>query len=550
MTNLNFSALLPETRLHEIEQTVASFQRRFTEAHVYLAYHAALPVALTPHLTYCLWANFQLDIGNQNLNMPWIAVADLLLSSLCQEVGEELYEMNPDLRNYLLDRMSHHPRFGQKRLDELAQFLLTYVQQELNDSKSSIQTLAQAQRWTALAYIYPEAAAYGLAKKLTELTLNEKTEWLRIASLSEMIADPLRQAHFESLLTYLQGMRELARGNHIKAESTLESLPAHNQRIVVAGVTLPIPELRDADWHINPIVSKAPSSQLFRFETAKLVRQPRFFRLGSRWIIDRQEQQAALFYESLEGQICLEMVQIPEGNYWMGSENQKGYYHERPQHLVTISSFFMSRFPITQAQWQSIAKTTKVRIELNPNPSDFTGDNLPVEHITWVEALEFCERLQLQTGKPYRLPTESEWEYACRAGTETPFHFGETISPLIATYDGSQRYHAGPKGRPSKQTSVVGNHRAANAFGLEEMHGNVWEWCADHGYDDYTNAPADGSARITNHQTSPRVIRGGSWAHQADACRSTYRNSSIPPTHKVLTIGFRVAVSLPRTDLK
>lgn len=539
----NPSALLPETRSQEIEQAIASFKRRFTQAHVYLAYHAALPIALTPHLTYCLWANFPMDIAKHDLKMPWIAVADLLLSPLCQEVGHELYEMNADLRNYLLDQMIHHPSFGQKRVEELAHFLLSYVQRELNDSKSSTQTLAQAQRWTALAYVYPEVVAHDLATTLAELTLSEKTEWLRLTSLTEAIATPLHQAHFESLLMYLQGMRQLARGNHIQAESTLKSLPAHNNQIVVAGVTLPIPEFQDSNWHINPIASRATSLKSFKFETAKLIRQPRFMRLGSRWVIDRQEQQATLFYEQLEGQVNLEMMRIPEGNYWMGTAHKEGDYRERPQHRVTIASFFLSRFPVTQAQWRAIAKTTKVRIELNSDPSDFQGDNLPVEHITWFEAIEFCERLQLQTGKPYRLPSEAEWEYACRAGTETPFYFGETISPQLASYDGSKRYRSGPKGRSSKQTSAVSAYNAANAFGLDEMHGNVWEWCADHWYDDHTNAPADGSVRITDHRTFPRVIRGGSWMHEPAVCRSSYRNG-IPPTNQVLTIGFRVAVSL------
>ncbi|MBD2775077.1 formylglycine-generating enzyme family protein [Iningainema tapete] len=545
----NYSALLPENRSHEIEQTIASFQRQFTEAHVYLVYHAALPIALTPHLTYCIWATFQMDIKNQDLKVPWIAVADLLLSPLCKEVGYELYEMDADLRNYLLDQMIHHPSFGQKRVEELAHFLLSYVQRELNHSKPSTQTLAQAQRWTALAYVYPEAVAHDLATKLTELKLSEKTEWLRMTSLTETIATPLRKAHFESLLTYLQGMRELARGNHIQAESTLKSLPAHHNRIVVAGVTLPIPEFQDANWNISPIVSKAPSLKSFRFETVKLICQPRFMRLGLRWVIDRSEQQATLFYERLEGQVTLEIVRIPEGNYWMGTANKEGDYRERPQHPVSISSFFMSRFPVTQAQWRAIAKTTKVRIELNPDPSSFKGDNLPVEHITWFEAIEFCERLQLQTGKPYRLPSEAEWEYACRAGTETPFYFGDTISPQLASYDGSKRYRSGPKGQASKQTSEVGSHSAANAFGLDEMHGNVWEWCADHWYDDYTNAPENGSVRITNNRVSPRVIRGGSWINEPSICRSAYRNG-IPPGNKVLTIGFRVAVSLHEAYLK
>lgn len=528
---MNTSALLPETHSPEIAQTIGSFQKRFSDAHLYLAYHAALPIALTPHLTYCLWANFQMDTANQELKVPWIAVADLLLSPLCQQVGYELYEMDAELRKYLLDRMTHHPNFGQKRIQELAHFLLSYVQRELNDSKPSVQNLAQAQRWTALAYVYPESAAHDLADKLSKLKLSEKTEWLRMASLAESIAQPLRQAHFESLITYLQGMRELARSNHTQAESTLKSLPSHDNRIVIAGVILPIPEFGDTDWTINPIASKIPSLKPFKFETAKLIRQLGLIRLRARWAIDRGEGRAKLFSERLEGGVTLEMVCIPEGNYQMGSVRKKEDYRERPQHPVTLASFFLSRFPITQAQWRAVAETDKVRIELNPDPSSFKGENLPVEHITWFEAIEFCERLQLRTGRPYRLPSEAEWEYACRAGTDTPYYFGMNISSQLATYDGN------------KQTSEVGSHRAANAFGLDDLHGNVWEWCADHWYEDYTDAPEDGSVRTTNFRNAYRVVRGGSWSDHPSLCRSAYRNG-IPPENRIIASGLRVAVSL------
>jgi formylglycine-generating enzyme required for sulfatase activity len=545
----NSSALLPETHEGEIEQTIASFKKRFSEAHVDFAYHAALPIALTPHLAYCLWANFQMDISNERLNVPWIAVADLLLSPLCQEVGQERYEMDADLRNYLLEQMIDDSRFGQQRIEKLAYFLLTYVQQELNDSRSSIQTLAQAQRWTALAYVNPDRAARELAQKLNKLTLSEKTEWLRMSSLAETISAPLRQANFGYLLDYLQGMRELARGEKDRAKSILKSLPAHNNRIVVDGVTLAIPKFQANNWKIDPIISKNPALKTFKFETAKLLRQSRFMGLGSRLVVDRQEQQATMFYERVEGQVNLEMVKIPKGIYWMGTTNQEGNYREYPRHQVNISPFFMSRFPITQAQWRTVANTTKVRIDLNSDPSTFKGDDLPVEHITWFEAIEFCERLQLQTGRPYRLPSEAEWEYACRAGTDTPFHFGETISPKLASYDRSKRYRSSAKGRSSKQTSAVGFHHAANAFGLEDMHGNVWEWCADCWYDNYTNAPADGSARIINRRNFHRVIRGGSWMHEPSECRSAYRNG-IPPDNKVLTIGLRVVVSLYEANLR
>ncbi len=174
-------------------QRIQSFREKFGEAHLYLAYHAAFPIALTPHLLYRLWANFQQDIQGKDLKIPWIAVADLLLSPLCHEVGRELYEIEPETRNVLLEQLNNNPQFNKnnhKRIDTLAHFLLAYIQQQLKSPKNSVRSIAQAQRWTALAYIYPEAAARDLALQLTKLSLDEKTEWVRMSKLADTLATP------------------------------------------------------------------------------------------------------------------------------------------------------------------------------------------------------------------------------------------------------------------------------------------------------------------------------------------------------------------------
>jgi len=540
------SAPATEISSSNIVQRIQSFGDKFGEAHLYLAYHAAFPIALTPHLLYRLWANFQQDIQGEDLKIPWIAVADLLLSSLCHEVGRELYEMEPEIRNVLLEQLNNNPRFNKnnhKRIETLAHFLLAYIQQQLNSPKNSVRSMAQVQRWTALAYIYPELAARDLALQLTQLSLDEKTEWVRMSKLAETLAAPLKEAQFEPLLTYLQGMRELARGNEQGVASKFDQLSTHNNRLVVAGVTLSIPEFEKSAWNINTVQVPPPALHQLELEMAELIKQPRFMRLGSKWIVNRHKVQARVFYEQLGQNTILEMVQIQGGEFKMGSPEKEGDYREQPQHLVNIAPSFLSRCPVTQAQWEAIARKDKVRIDLRPTPSRFQGENLPVEQVTWFEAIEFCERLQLQTGRPYRLPSEAEWEYACRAGTDTPFHFGETISPKVATYDSTQKYRSGPKGKSSKQTTEVGSHQAANAFGLSDLHGNVWEWCADHWYDNYINANVDGTARTSNHRSSHRVIRGGSWLDIPNVCRSGYRNG-VPPGNKVLTIGIRVALSI------
>jgi formylglycine-generating enzyme required for sulfatase activity len=537
------SASAPEMSSPGMTPELQVFQERFGDPHLYLAYHAAFPIALTPHLLYRLWANFQADMQGQALQIPWIAVADLLLSPICHEVGYELYEMEQHTRNQLLEQLTDHPGLGQQRLQELAHFLLAYIQQQLKSPRATVRDFALAQRWTALAYLHPEAAAHELALQLAQLSLADKTEWLWLASLAETLADPLRKGNFEPLLIYLQGMRSLARDDDSRAAAQFQTLPTHNHRMVVAGVTLPIPEFRQSVWRISAVQAAPPTFRSLEFKTAELIRQPRFLRLGSKWRVCRQEGQAESFDEPLGEGVVLEMVHIPAGQFRMGAAEKEGDDRERPQHLVTLDAFCLSAFPVTQAQWQVVAKQNKVRIDLHPELSRFKGANLPVEQVTWFGAIEFCERLQLLTGRPYRLPSEAEWEYACRAGTTTPFYFGKTLSPEVATYDSQQRYRSGPKSKASKQTSNVGCYQAANAFGLEDLHGNVWEWCADHWYEDYTDAPADGEARVTDSRSSHRIIRGGSWMHGPSECRSAYRND-VPPDYRVLTIGFRVAVSL------
>jgi len=188
----------------------------------------------------------------------------------------------------------------------------------------------------------------------------------------------------------------------------------------------------------------------------------------------------------------------------------------------------------------------QVNRELKPNPSQFSGSTRPVEKVRWDEAVEFCDRLSAHTGRTYRLPSEAEWEYACRAGITTPFHFGETITPELANYDGTKIYNDGSKGEYRASTTSVEHFEIANPFGLCDMHGNVWEWCQDHWHDTYKGAPTDGSAWLSKNEDARRVRRGGSWAFLPVLCRSAYRISFNPRGTSYL-IGFRVVCSSPRT---
>jgi formylglycine-generating enzyme required for sulfatase activity/tRNA A-37 threonylcarbamoyl transferase component Bud32 len=255
--------------------------------------------------------------------------------------------------------------------------------------------------------------------------------------------------------------------------------------------------------------------------------------------ISCNRQSANFFAEDLSNGIILDMVSILGGSFLMGSLYDTDDT-EYPQHQVTIKSFLMSKFPITQAQWQAVAALPQIKVTLNPNPSRFKGADRPVEAVSWYDAQEFCARLSQKTGHKYRLPSEAEWEYACRAGTATPFHFGETITTDLANYKGIETYAFAPKGSFRQKTTPV-NSFPPNAFGLYDMHGNVYEWCQDYWHKNYQGAPTDGSAWLTAGNQSFRVLRGGCWLYAPGFSRSGCRGSGVP-NYRSNYIGFRVVL--------
>jgi len=273
-------------------------------------------------------------------------------------------------------------------------------------------------------------------------------------------------------------------------------------------------------------------------------------------VIHEYQRTAQYFREDLSNDIQLDMMLIPDGTFIMGSpeEEKDSYNEERPQHEVTIKPFWFGQYQVTQAQWKFVAKLPQVNKELDPDPSYFKGDNRPVERVSWYDAVEFCDRLSRHTKRQYRLPSEAEWEYACRAGTKTPFHFGETITTDFANYDGNQTYGQGPKGVYREKTTEVGSFGVANNFGLYDMHGNVWEWCLDDWHDDYTDAPTDGSAWFNSDdklsdKSGRAVLRGGSWFSNPQYCRSASRDFGawIERDDFNDNIGVRVVCAVGRT---
>ena len=269
-----------------------------------------------------------------------------------------------------------------------------------------------------------------------------------------------------------------------------------------------------------------PSLQSFTFETVTVNAQGK--------ITNRRNLQARYFAEDVGNGVSLEMVQIPGGTFTMGSpaaeaERDKD---EDPQREVTVPGFFMGKYPVTQAQYQAIMGT---------NPAHFQGDKRPVERVSWYDAVEFCQKLSQKTGKTYRLPSEAEWEYACRAGTTTPFYFGETITTDLVNCNGNRPYASAPIGVFRQRTTDVGIF-PPNSFGLHDMHGNIEEWCKDTYKNNYEGAPTDGSAYSSGHDNDFhdfRIVRGGIWFTHALSCRSADRNP-FSRAFRWSYLGFRV----------
>ena len=217
----------------------------------------------------------------------------------------------------------------------------------------------------------------------------------------------------------------------------------------------------------------------------------------------------------------------------MGSpKKEKERDNNETQHKVTLSNgFFMGVHLVTQEQWQAV---------MGDNPSFFKGEkNLPVETVSWDDCQAFVKKLREKDKKAYRLPTESEWEYCCRAGTTTPFHFGETISTDQANYKGNQTYGNGKKGVYREKTTQVGSF-PANSFGLYDMHGNVLQWCQDRFGDNPQEDVVDPQGP---EKGELRVLRGGSWFNIPRLCRSAHRYGNEPGS-RYSDYGLRVCFSV------
>jgi formylglycine-generating enzyme required for sulfatase activity len=357
---------------------------------------------------------------------------------------------------------------------------------------------------------------------LNSLRLKLKLDSELAAAIEAEVQQPYLE-YQRKLEEYEETLVEAIKAESTLSESTLNDLRDYQQHL----------GLRDED--VAPIEQRLMGQQKAPFKVDQS--PPELGDLGGECVSPNTHTS---FTEDLANGVTLEMVAIPGGKFLMGSPESELEQEdcEGPQHTVTLQPFFMGKFPVTQAQWRAVASFPKINIDLQPDPSNFKGANRPVEKVSWYEAVEFCARLSKATGREYRLPSEAEWEYACRAGTTTPFHFGETISPELANYNGNYAYASGSEGIYREQTTEVGSF-SANAFGLYDMHGNVCEWCADHWHNSYDGAPTDGSVWLSENENYSPILRGGSWDSIPWLCRSAYRSCGMPEV-RYDSFGFRV----------
>jgi formylglycine-generating enzyme required for sulfatase activity len=498
--------------------------------------YAAFTLTLTTDLAYQLRERFTPKVD-------WYFAADLLLSGLCDPVGYDLYEMTAATRSVLLSRlMERWDERGDDRteaINGLADFVGEYILYRLSvEEGDRAKQLGDPTQWLALACLRSESEVTEQIKQdLLRLLAqtDDPRERFRLSDMAMGVVDMLGQSGLEAI-----ELRELV--EKLENDEPIDCL-AEIKRIMESEG---FPRLTSKEIEYKTIVFKdaVTIDELKPDEVVAVT----IDRKGKE--INRQTHTVSTFTEQLAEGVGIEMVAIPSGKFMMGSQKDEKeiYDDERPQHEVTVQPFFMSATVVTQAQWRVVAGFDQVLRLIEPNPSRFKGDDLPVEQVSWEDAEEFCLRLSAHAGREwdYQLPSEAQWEYACRAGTTTPFHFGETIVERLANYNASVVYQNEKKGKESKATTPVKKY-LPNSFGLYDCHGNVWEWCQDGWHNSYEGAPGDDRPWIDrNLEIEPsKVMRGGSWINLPWYCRSAFRLYTSRAYH-YRDVGFRVVCSASR----
>ena len=550
MTNDRLNAT---EKKEEAEWLIDRFVRRYSAGDRDLGYrellrYAAVPIVLTPELVGYLRGQF-LPL------LPWVAEADLLLSDLCRVVGYERYVMDSGVQAVLVEELEI---LEPEKVELVARLLVGYVQHVARTNPYFTARQQKHQQWAAMLCVAElrDEAVGQMAIEFEHLsgvvTVQESFGAGRseLAWLAQVVQDLAPRLLEHSGLVRLA----VAVSEAVRKPERLD-VGVRSETFVVGDRTLAFP--------VGLLGGRSgfPALSSFEFETVEIGDGEDFEEPGgeyrSSWrrvkhefevatigfskkkkvIIERESQECWQYLEDLGDGVDLPLVQIPGRSFLMGApeEELESESDERPQHSVMVPEFFMGQYAVTQAQWKVVAGMPQIEIELNPDPSGFKGDDRPVETVSWDEAIEFCARLSEHTGRDYRLPSEAEWEYACRGGTTTAFSFGETIDAEVANYQAQDweyegttypgKYGKGQLGEYRETTTPVGTF-PANIYGLYDMHGNVWEWCEDHWHGDYEGAPEDGIAWLENGSKpdAARVLRGGSWDFYPWRCRSACRD--------------------------
>ncbi|MEB3174183.1 MAG: formylglycine-generating enzyme family protein [Cyanobacteriota bacterium] len=273
-------------------------------------------------------------------------------------------------------------------------------------------------------------------------------------------------------------------------------------------------------------------------------------------VLKRETRQRPGLILPLGEGVELTLLLIPAGQGLLGAPPEEEGFQKKqgPQTQITVSAFALGQYPVTQRQWQAVCALPKVKESLDPDCANFSGAERPVEQVTWRQAAEFCQRLARHLDLPLRLPTEGEWEYACRGGTSTPFHFGPTITTDLANYSGVDweyqgqicnrgAYGQGPLGVDRRETTPADYFQICNPLGLGDLHGNVREWCADPWHPNYLHRPPAGEVWPSAEAAPDRVVRGGSWNRGPQHCRSASRGH-FPEETALYDLGFRLALTI------
>ena len=466
---------------------------------------------------------------------------------------------------------SHADRDWVERLKRMMAPLLRGSGQELrlwDDSqieagrqwREAIETaLAQAKVALLLVSDHFLASEFVMGEEVPKLLAAAEAEGVRVlwVSLSACLVEETEIHQYQAVLPPSRPLDQMAEAEAKEALKTIgleirKALKPQPEAVAPPSFVekAASPGRQEGSGQVSQSSRASGALQVFSVTTAQLVR------VGAGWQEERRSLEVRGRTLELGDGVSLPLIAIPAGKFVMGSpvDEPERRESEGPQHRVRLEGFLMGQTPITQAQWRAVARLVpplgqRWQQDLPLNPSHFSvqpdSDQRPVEQVSWEQAIEFCRRLSAITGDVYTLPSEAQWEYACRAGTKSPFCFGDMISPELVNYDGSYVCAEGSKGVYREQTTPVGMF-PANAWGLQDMHGNVLEWCLDHWHENYEGAPIDGSAWLDKNSghEGTKLLRGGSWCYFPRYCRSAYRNHGLPGNAH-LYVGFRV-VCLPQ----